>query len=699
MKYILLVLLAAQAAVCSLPLLPRNSKYCIDNCACKFGKLPNRLQIVKCNKPLVLNATTFRYINKAIINVVSLENLIINQIQENAFKDFHNLDDVIVLNTKIGSIDAKAFNNVTRLRFQNCGFEDSPDLFSEKLEEIHFGGCNLEEIPDLGGLLKLTFLNLTDNYLKNIEVEAFAELFELEELYLSNNEIFRLPATALINNRDLITLNLDNNPLKSFALNTSDSLETLSLKNCQLETFDEDSTRKLTSLNDLVLSHNNIRNINSKALSHMSELSVIDLSYNKLTNLDDNVFAENRKLIKITLDGNDLQRLPNFYLNNNEDFSLNTFSCKNCNLSALSSSVFENMEGMIYLELSQNKLKNVDSSFEKITSLKLLDISHNDIEYLAPQAFVKNSHLESLNIAGNPLISLNPEVFANNTDLRDIDARNASLERLWSNYNRKVPSLHKILLSGNQLSGLTEDDIKLMPKLEAIDLNHNPISFNLNTCKVIHQLKTNRVIPIQYTKEISNEYEKSFGEDIDGFSTIEWKDFHRGACPEYTTEAPTTTPPTTKSVPSKIETLDENDIDDDDDDEEDDDDSEYNDDDDRQYEYDEPEEETSSRLLKDDTTLARATYILSVTSVFVLSALVVLTIAVTITLCILRRNNKFEMQRANLPRLKIPLWNTVSGQKKHSGSVYRPLSEDLSGPKTPKLSRYEFTSTPVVHNA
>lgn len=695
MKYFIL-LLVAQAAVCLIPVEPTSSKFCIDNCTCKFGKLPSLLQIINCAKPLVLNAKTFQSINKAVINVVSLENLIINKIQENAFSEFSNLDDVIVLNTKIGSIDAKAFTNVTRLRFQECGFEDSPDLFSEKLEEVHFGSCNLEEIPNLDGLLNLAFLNLTGNYIKNIEVEAFAELFELEELYLSNNEIFKLPATSFINNQDLITLNLDNNPLKYFALNTSDSLETLSLKNCKLDSFDEESTRKLTSLNELILSYNNIKNITTKSLSYMSELSVVDLSYNKLTKLDDNIFSANSKLIKITLDGNNFQTLPDFYLNNDESFSLYTFSCKYCNLKELSASVFENMEGMINLELSHNKFKNVDNLFEKISSLKLLDISHNIIEYLSPQTFVNNRNLETLNIAGNPLVSLNPEVFANNHILREIDARNASLIMLWSNYNKEVQSLRKILLSGNQLHTLTEDDIKVMPKLEAIDLNLNPFSFNTSLCLVLQHLEENNVLPIEYTKNINNGFDKTFGEDIDGFSTMKWRDFHHGVCPDYYTPAPTKEVPyeNTKFVPvpvNKIETLDENEDNDDDDDS-----SDYDDD---QYTYDDTEDETSTRMLKDDSSLARATYILSVTSVFVLSALVVLTIAVTITLCVLRRNNRFEMQRANLPRLKIPLWNTMSGQKKHSGSVYRPLSEDLSGPKTPKLSRYEFTTAPVVHTA
>lgn len=672
------------------PSLPTNSKTCIDHCTCSFGMLTNRLQVTKCDRPLVLNDATFKYISKTSTNVITLDNLIINQIQVSAFAGFKNLDDVIITNTRIATIDVKAFENVTRLKFSKCAFEDSPDLFSTKLEEVHFGECKLEEIPNLNGLINLTFLNLSGNYIKNIEVEAFAELFDLGELHLSDNNIHKLPPTAFINNQELITLNLDNNPLKHFNINTSDSLEILSLKNCQLETFDEESTKKLTSLNELNLSHNNLTDIFSKALSHMQDLSVIDLSYNKLTKLQDNIFSGNGKLIKVILDGNNFDTLPSFYRQNHESFSTYTFSCKSCNLRILSANVFQNMDGLINLELSHNKLMNVDNVFDKITSLKQLDISYNEISYLSPAAFVHNGNLEILNIAGNPLLVLNPEVFAANHLLRDIDARNATLTKLWSNYNKPVKSLHKLLLSGNFLGTLTNDDFNIMPKLEAIELEDNPLVFDEKLCMLLYFLDLQGITPIDYSKNIYTGADKAFREDIDDFVTIEWKDVHKGKCPEHITESalPELTRIDNKTTYKTIDKIEKEDYEEDDDD----DDSDSDEYDDEYY-----DEETTTKF--QDTSLARATYILSVTSVFVLSALVVLTIAVTLTLCILRRNNRFDMQRANLPRLKIPLWNTTPGQKKHSGSVYRPLSEDLSGPKTPKLSRYEFNTTPVVHTA
>ncbi|XP_056646846.1 protein artichoke [Diorhabda sublineata] len=682
MKYFLL-LFAALAVDCRILAEP-----CIDHCVCN-SKLLSRLQVISCDKPLVLNSTTFQNIDKNLTNVISFSDVIIDQIQENAFRDFKNLDDVMISGSNIGSIDAKSFNNVERLKFVDCAFEDSPDLFSEQLEELHFGSSRLDQIPNLNNLLKLTFLNLSGNYIKYVEVEAFTELFDLEELHLSNNEIFRLPATVFINNQQLLTLNLDNNPLNHFAINTSESLEILSLRNCRLDKFDKESARKLTSVNELNLSHNNIKNLSSETFAHMTELSVIDLSYNKLTDLDENVFAENGRLIRITLDGNDFNTLPVFYRKNEETFSIYSFSCRYCNLNTLSSNVFENMEDMINLYLSHNNFLNVDNMFDKIKNLKVLDISDNNIAYFSPGAFKNNKNLEVLNIAGNPLMVLNPEVFAGNYLLRDIDVRNASLTKLWSNYNKSVKSLRRLLLGGNNLGTLTSDDFVIMPALEAIELHNNPLIFDNKLCTLFSFLEVEGINPIDASSKKNNAADGAFREDTDGFITIQWKDVHGGMCPEEI-------PFNSNDDKTKYITNNEDDEDDDNDDDEDDDD--YDEDDDY-YIDNENDEETSTKFSKENASLAKATYILSVTSAFVLSALIVLTIAVTITLCVLRRNNGFDMQKANLPRLKIPLWNTTQGHKKHSGSVYRPLSEDLSGPKTPKLSRYDFTSTPVVHSA
>lgn len=697
-NWIILLSLVAVASALLPQIRPTN---CVANCKCK-EILPNILDVIECDKALAINSTLFMQMDKSIINVVSFSNVIIEKIEEDAFKRFPMLEDVIIEKAQIGFVDTKAFNNVKKVKFSDCGFEDSPNLYSEKLEELHFGNCKLDSIPDLNNLFSLMFLNLSGNYIREVDIMSFAELFDLEELILSNNEISRIPANLFVNNEELNSLHLDNNPLKSFYLNTSNRLETLSLKNCYLSTFDERSTQRLGDLSELNLANNNILNLTAKDLAHMSQLTVIDLSNNSLRSLEDDIFSGNPKLQKVTLDGNKFEILPNFTLPKSEQFQIYMFSCKNCGLKTINKSTFKNMPAVVGLNLAYNNFTFVQTMFDYISSLRMLDISYNNINILAPGAFDSNRNLETLIVAGNPLLDLNPENFANTKAIKTIDATNCRLYKLWANNGTILNSLRKLLLANNQLTTLSIADFKLLPALQVIDLNKNPLRFDDKLCKVINYLERLSVYPIEYTDPKAKP-EETLADDIDNFTTNQWSEFHKKQCPEMPNDIDDSEDREDEDLEDNKDDLstlkklsDENADDDMYDDNYDD---NYDDDSEDSESEDDNDKITAEIVEDENINLARASYILSITSVFVLTALAVLIMAVTITLCILRRNNNFNMHRANLPRFKIPLWESQLSQKKHSGSVYRPLSEDLSGPRTPRVSRYEFTATPIVHSA
>ncbi|XP_050313258.1 leucine-rich repeat-containing protein 15-like [Anthonomus grandis grandis] len=692
---IFLLLTVVSVALALPPVSPIN---CIKGCKCK-DILPNILSVVDCEGVLTINSTIFSRLDRRIITVMSFSNVIIDHITEDAFRRLPNLEDVIIKKAQIGSIDSKAFNNIKKVKFADCGFEDSPNITSEKLEEVHFGSCKLDVIPPLDNLFSLTFLNLSGNYIKNIDIMSFTELFDLESLILSNNEITRLPANVFTNNEELSSLYLDNNPLKAFYLNTTNKLETLSLKNCYLSTFDERSSERLTSVSDLNLSNNKITNLSAKDLAHMNQLTVVDLSYNSLRNLDNDIFSANPKLLKVTLDGNKLQNLPNFTLAHDEKFQIYHFSCKDCGLTTLHRNTFKNMPVIMSLNLAYNHFTSIENMFADIKSLRMLDISYNKISSLS-QAFENNRNLETLNIAGNSFTALNPNDFSNNKAIEKIDASRCKLKKLWSTNGTVLYSLRKLLLSENELTTLSIADFKIIPGLHDIDLHGNALEFDDKVCLVINYLESLSIYPTIYTKGT----EGPLSDDIDNFSSHGWYELHKGKCPAYNSNNVHEFDDQGEYLEDdKDESFDafkklnvENDDKEDDNEE---DDEEYDESYDSYNDYDKYEENNDHPEVveRENINLARVSYILSITSVFVLTALAVLIMAVVITLCILKRNNNFNMQKANLPRFKIPLWENQLTQKKHSGSVYRPLSEDLSGPKTPTMSRYEFAEAPTVH--
>lgn len=706
---ILLLLSVASVALALPPIRPTN---CIQNCECN-NILPNIVNVISCNGSLVVNSQLFRTLDRNAVTVLTLSNVIISEMKEDAFTGMPYLQNVILKDSQIGSIDEKAFNNVKYLKVADCGFEDSPNLSSEKLEELHFGNCRLDEIPALDKLYELRLLNLSGNYIREIGITAFSQLFSLETLYLTDNQISRVPANVFVNNGELASLYLDNNPLKTFYLNTSNSLESLSLRNCFLSTFDERSSSRLTSLSELNLSNNRISNLQPSHLAFMSELSVLDLSKNNLSKLDNEIFSSNFKLRKVMLDDNHLGVLPNFTLANNRQFEIYIFSCKNCGLTTGHPEIFKIMPTIVSLNLSYNNFTFIDNMLMYISSLRLLDVSYNKLKVLTG-AFNSNRNLETLNIAGNPLMTLNPGNFINNKAINKIDARNCKLYTLWSNNATILESVKRLYLGENQLTSLSIEDMKVVPQLSIIDLNDNLFVFDNHMCNVINYLEARFVNPIDNSQKI---VEGPLMDDIDNFTPNGWMDLHKGLCPEVTfnidgeesdnigvldEDVPMLVLQNLSAIKDEIDDAINGDNDEDedvDDDEEEDNYEDEDEEDDNDVSIDDLDDAPTAEIIDgENINLARVSYILSITSVFVLTALAVLIMSVVITLCVLRRNNNFNMHRANLPRLKIPLWSTQLTEKKHSGSIYRPLSEDLSGPKTPKMNRYEFAATPTVHN-
>lgn len=705
----LLLLLVGVSVAYALPRVgPVN---CIGNCKCE-NLLPNMLRVLECQEPLTINSTLLGQLyNK--MKVMKFSNVIIDEIKEDAFKRFPLLEDVIIEKAQIGSIDKLAFDNITKVQFADCGFEDEPVLVSNRMQELHFGECRLDKIPPLDNLFTLKFLNLSGNYIRDVAVTDFAELFNLETLHLSNNELSRIVGDVFVNNIELNSLYLDNNPLKLFALNTSNSLETLSLNNCFLTSFGLASSQRLVELNELNLHNNKITNLHAEDLAPMRSLQTLILSNNSLTRLDDNIFSGNAKLQKVVLDGNNFETLPNFTLTEQTNFEIYYFSCKSCGLKYVNYETFTFMPAIVTLNLSYNNLTNIKGTLIYIKSLVILDLSFNNLK-LSIGDFDSNRNLEFISLAGNPLLKLSPELFQFNEVLSKLDVSNCGLIKLWNNSNStvKLNSLKNLYLANNELTTLSVSDFEKIPELQIIDLHNNPLVFNETLCNATNYLNKQLVALVE--NQHSNDLQMI--DTVDNFVPNNWDKLLEGHClnfdddeaddddddqelnsqmQDYINES---------TFDKDVEDTKNEDIDDDDDDDDEDnyEELDYDDDDYKSEVEDDYRTEYNDNKVKvgavedEKVNLARVSYILSITSVFVLTALSVLIMAVVITLCVLRRNN--NLHRANLPRFKIPRLQSHY-EKKHSGSIYKPLSEEvLPGPETPKVKRYEFpTVNPTVH--
>ena len=233
-----------------------------------------------------------------------------------------------------------AISNLKTLRIEKTALPAdaiSAIAILPKLESLTLKNCQLSSIAGLETLTTLTYLDLSNNTIRNID--ALAMLQNLQTLYLHHNALIDLsPLTSLVK---LTTLDVSYNSVGSLRpLENLGALTWLNLDSNGLTGLG--GLGKLTGLTHLSLAYNGISNISE--LSACQKLVELNISNNILNNID-------------TISGLPvLQRL---------DFSYNKVS----KLPTLKSTC-----KLVYINGTYNKL----SSLEPLRGLQYLNEVHMD---------------------------------------------------------------------------------------------------------------------------------------------------------------------------------------------------------------------------------------------------------------------------------------------------------------------------------
>ncbi|CAG0888012.1 unnamed protein product [Cyprideis torosa] len=266
-------------------------------------------------------------------------------------------------------------------------------LFSlEELTTIDLSQNDLKELPSgLPHAKALLVLDVSHNKIENIGSDVFANLTELLHLDLSDNHLESLPP-QIRRLQNLKTLILSNNPLTNYQfrqLGALKSLTTLHLAN---------TNRTLSNLpKDLV------------SLEHLQDL---DLSENQLTRIPDGVYGL-PKLKRFDLSENQLKELPTSIdlwtdlevldLSGNSLKALPTNICKLSKLRRL------------YLSYNELDFQGLPAGLGKLGSLEVFKASHNKIEMI-PEGLCRCGRLRVLDLQDNCLVTL-PDTIHLITDL------------------------------------------------------------------------------------------------------------------------------------------------------------------------------------------------------------------------------------------------------------------------------------------
>lgn len=228
------------------------------------------------------------------------------------------------------------------------------------------------------GLMNLQELDLSHNAIETIQIEQFSNLLQLRYLRLNNNQIKALPRELFLNTR-IEFLDLSNNYLTVWPINSfSDvgfTLRTVHLNHNLLEYLDSTMFMNSLYLSELHLSENQIKILPDNTFSTLHNLTSLDLSFNPLitTNFKE-LFINTRQLRFLNLKSTGLSKVPTMYL-----------------------------DKLIELDLSKNRLSEIDLQLYKLKHLRKLIISDNQIYNLTAILKMLPPYVRHLDISRNPI--------------------------------------------------------------------------------------------------------------------------------------------------------------------------------------------------------------------------------------------------------------------------------------------------------
>lgn len=332
------------------------------------------------------------------------------------------------------------------------------------------------------GLKRVSSITIVNSTLKQIDVNAFHGLYNLNQLNLGGNHLGLLEPDVFASNTHLERLSLSRNPLQDMQVQPSPyngyflhipALQELDLSGCNLSHLLPTMFNKLTTLTYINLASNNISDLPKETFAPLVDLDDLDLSDNKLSQLRSDMFENNLEISSLNVQNNHLSSLRGVRIE-----SLQKLDISLCKFSTIDADTFSGFPDIRDLNLSGNAITAINSkAFQHMTKLQNLDLSNNKlIGPLPNEIFISNIQLETLKLANNPEMKKFPEAGFQGefSGLYILDASGCGLTHLEEHDLKKMNRVERLYLHGNEIQYIRPG--VLSPKVVFLDLSDNKIA-------------------------------------------------------------------------------------------------------------------------------------------------------------------------------------------------------------------------------
>ncbi|XP_072940773.1 uncharacterized protein [Epargyreus clarus] len=481
---------------------------------------------------------------ESLIQIIDLSKNKLTKLENKPFDDCVNLEELYLQNNNIESMDEDVFitlKNLTSLYLQYNKLT-ALNMTLINLKSLKELDLSFNKIGNISGfetnrLISLERVNMSFNNIEFIEFNCFNQAFNLQSIDLRNNNIkSSIPETMFINNIKLSYLNVFNNYIRNIAENAFqhnilvylnleknfisgditeatlaglERLQNLNLFNQNITSIKANAFNKMTNLINFNASKNKINMIHESSFRNAGLLSILDLSHNNLSSLN---FMKDSltNLTELYLNNNRLDSIPgNTFINQTlikkldismnriitlEQYSLPLYNLQYLNISgnpisgAIKSNVLSPAKFLRYLDLSNLNISRIDNmALTDLPVLARLNLSNNIIEHIEPKNFLNLNNMFSLDLSYNKLSNLQ----LNGTIIENLNAIYLNNNEL-TNITEVLPNSTQIIyldISNNNISEISSPALELLVNLRVLYASHNKIvKFNNPTVNRLSEL-------------------------------------------------------------------------------------------------------------------------------------------------------------------------------------------------------------------
>ncbi|KAF4082034.1 hypothetical protein AMELA_G00147120 [Ameiurus melas] len=402
---------------------------------------------------------------------IDLHNNVILEIEESTFDSLLNLTE---LDLSVNSISCITDFNLFQLRSLNLSKNSMTSFQSiDSNQEFELLYLDLREnkmhyFPVLPRRNKIIYLDVSRNQLHSLnstgpddELQYLRDINELTLSPLHSSKTHQLLPK-------LLYLDLSYNQLKAVPPDyfySLEALDTLNISNNCLDSFMMDTESPLNALKTLDLSYNNLQNLTFME-NTLQALETLYLQGNILTMLDSGIFH--------------LPSITNLHLQFNEL----SICGPQQNQTSGCVSLFS-IPTLRYLYLSENKLTSLPAHAFQETPLLILDLSLNPNMKISEQAFSGlERSLTHLYLRENQLEKLNNSLLSALRSLKVLDLPNNQLDGLF--LGSRDSSIEILNLQNNKLKILDISTVLALEKtIRTLYLASNP----LICCENMHLIR------------------------------------------------------------------------------------------------------------------------------------------------------------------------------------------------------------------